>query len=98
MNRRILALLMIGLVAGISGRAAAEPHPEDFSLPRSTARQAYPQVNRRLCPVSHRCARGQKRRRHLGLGGNGVRHSPSDDGAWVGTTTGPLDEGFTITT
>ncbi len=98
MNRRTLAFLIVAL-AGLSWQAqAAEPairedfKPSIFNQPG----QQYPQVNsqgyarfRVVAPEAKSVVVS------LGLGGSGgTVLSRAEDGAWMGTTTGPLDEGF----
>jgi len=98
MDRRILALLTIGLLLGVAGQTHGvevaikdDFKPSTFNQPG----QAFPQVNsqgyarfRVVAPEAGSVAVS------LGLGGNGgTKLSKGEDGVWVGTT-GPLDEGF----
>ena len=107
MNRRTLvlplALLVTTLVTGTSWQShAAEPPvavpaaedftPSTFNQPG----QAYPQVNsqgyarfRVVAPEARSVVVS------LGLGGRGgTTLTKGEDGAWIGTTEGPLDQGF----
>ncbi len=90
------AILGFTLMVGLPAMAQTnEPVAEDFK-PSSLNHpgQKYPQVN------SHRFARfrvvaPQAQSGSVGLGGRGgTLLTKSEDGAWVGTTTKPLDEGF----
>ncbi|HEU4650641.1 MAG TPA: alpha/beta hydrolase-fold protein [Croceibacterium sp.] len=99
MHRTAFALLAAGLalVAAPSSAQEAAPVAEDFR-PSSLNQpgQDYPQVNSQGY-VRFRVAApaAQAVRATLGLGGQGgtVLHK-TEDGTWVGTTSGPLDEGF----
>src|SRR3954463_8307046 len=71
-----------------------EPITEDFKPSTlNQPGQQYPQVN------SQRYARfrivvPQAQSVRAGLGRGGTALTKADDGVWMGTTTGPLDEGF----
>jgi len=99
--RSVLALLAAGaaLVAIPAAAQDADPPPvvEDFA-PSSLNQpgQQYPQVNSQgYVRFRVEAPQAQSVRATLGLGGQGgtVLHK-AEDGAWVGTTAGPLDEGF----
>jgi enterochelin esterase-like enzyme len=93
------AILGVAFLAGLSAMAQTnEPAVEDFK-PSSLNQpgQQYPQVN------SQRYARfrieGATNAQHitvsLGLGGRGgTPLTKGEDGVWMGTTAGPMDEGF----
>ena len=74
-----------------------EPVKEDFT-PSSLNQpgQLYPQVNsQRYVRFRIAAPNAQSVKVTLGLGGRGgTTLTKGDDGAWVGTTEGPLDEGF----
>jgi enterochelin esterase-like enzyme len=99
MNRRNFALLLTGIVAiTAQGAHAAETAIKEDFQPSvlNQPGQAYPQVN----------SQGYARFRieapdaravsvSLGLGGSGgTTLAKAADGAWMGTTAGPLDQGF----
>src|SRR5690606_27744963 len=99
--RSVLALLAAGaaLVAIPAAAQDADPPPvvEDFA-PSSLNQpgQQYPQVNSQgYVRFRVEAPQAQSVRATLGLGGQGgtVLHK-AEDGAWGGTTAGPLDEGF----
>jgi enterochelin esterase-like enzyme len=91
-------LICILLLAGFRAWAQTnEPVVEDFK-PSSLNQpgQQYPQVNSQHY-VRFRIAapQAQNVKVTLGLGGRGgTTLTKGEDGAWVGTTEGPLDEGF----
>jgi enterochelin esterase-like enzyme len=99
MNRRNFALLLTGIMAATSHAAyAAETAIKEDFQPSvlNQPGQAYPQVN------SHGYARFRIEAPEaravsvsLGLGGSGgTTLAKAADGAWMGTTAGPLDQGF----
>jgi enterochelin esterase-like enzyme len=99
MNRSTLALLVTTIVAamGWQVRAAEPPVKEDFTPSTfNQPGQQFPQVNsqgyarfRVLAPEARSVVVS------LGLGGRGgTTLTKGEDGAWTGTTEGPLDEGF----
>lgn len=100
MKRTAFALLAAGLAlvaVPASAQDAAPPIADDFK-PSSLNQpgQDYPQVNSQGYVRFRVTAPGaQAVRASLGLGGQGgtVLHK-SEDGTWVGTSSGPLDEGF----
>jgi enterochelin esterase-like enzyme len=98
-NCRKIAAALALLAAGVGGRAGAGEAPilEDFKPSTlNQPGQAYPQVNsqgyarfRIIAPDARSVSVS------LGLGGGGgTTLSKGADGAWSGTTAGPLDEGF----
>ena len=100
MQRTASALLAASLALAIvpaCAQEAAAPVAEDFE-PSSLNQpgQDYPQVNSQGYVRFRVTAPGaQNVRASLGLGGQGgtVLHK-AEDGTWVGTSSGPLDEGF----
>jgi enterochelin esterase-like enzyme len=100
MNRRAMNLLLSVLLTGITGLALAGEAPvikEDFRPSTlNQPGQEFPQVNsqgyarfRIVAPDAKSVAVS------LGLGGGrGTTLAKAADGAWTGTTAGPLDEGF----
>ncbi|MDQ2640637.1 MAG: alpha/beta hydrolase-fold protein [Pseudomonadota bacterium] len=98
MKRSTMVLWLTGIMAASASVAnAAEAIKEDFKPSTlNQPQQAYPQVN----------SQGYARFRieapdakavsvSLGLGGSGgTTLAKGADGAWTGTTAGPLDEGF----
>jgi enterochelin esterase-like enzyme len=98
MNRTMLVSLVAGALLGSIGAArAADAVKEDFTPSTlNQPGQPYPQVNsqgyarfRVMAPDAKSVTVS------LGLGGRGgTPLAKGDDGAWTGTTAGPLDEGF----
>jgi enterochelin esterase-like enzyme len=91
-------ILTITLLAGLPVMAQTNlPVAEDFK-PSSLNQpgQQYPQVNsQRYARFRIAAPDAQSVTVSLGLGGSGgTRLTKADDGAWVGTTAGPMDEGF----
>ena len=100
MNRKFLAFCFSALLAGSVGFAQTTPPAivEDFK-PSSLNQpgQEYPQVNsqgyarfRIVAPQAQSIVVS------LGLGGakGGTPLTKAEDGSWMGTTAGPMDEGF----
>ena len=91
-------ILGVTLLAGLSAMAQTnQPVVEDFKPSTlNQPGQPYPQVNsqnyarfRIVAPQAQSVTVG------LGLGGNGgTPLTKGDDGAWVGTTSSPMEEGF----
>jgi enterochelin esterase-like enzyme len=106
MKRSITAVLAATMMTGVPATAqpagqapaaATAPIAEDFK-PSSLNQpgQEYPQVNSQGY-VRFRIVAPQAQKVHvtLGLGGRGgTELTKGADGAWTGTTEGPLDEGF----
>jgi enterochelin esterase-like enzyme len=100
LHRTAFTLLAAGWVLAALPAAAQQAAPaiaDDFE-PSSLNQpgQEYPQVNSQgYVRFRIEAPDAQKVRATLGLGGQGgtVLHK-SEDGAWVGTSSGPLDEGF----
>jgi enterochelin esterase-like enzyme len=92
------AILSISLLAGLSAVAQTNDAVlEDFKP--STLNQPgeqYPQVNsQRYARFRIVAPQAQSVRVSLGLGGRGgTTLAKGEDGVWMGTTEGPLDEGF----
>src|SRR5688572_21132253 len=103
LKRAVAALLIAAATLGLASPAAAQAQAEapaiveDFR-PSSLNQpgQEYPQVNsqgyarfRVIAPEA------ESVRATLGLGGQGgTVLAKAEDGAWIGTSAGPLDEGF----
>ena len=91
-------ILGITLLAAVSAVAQTTPTVSDDFKPSSLNQpgQQYPQVNsqgyarfRIVAPQAQAVTVG------LGLGGNGgTPLAKGDDGAWIGTTSQPMEEGF----
>lgn len=98
MKRRIAFMLTVAAASGAAWAQTAAPTIVDDFKPSSLNQpgQQYPQVNsqgyvrfRVVAPNA------QAVKVSLGLGGRGGTSLTKDpEGAWVGTTEGPLDEGF----
>src|SRR5579862_5887083 len=89
-----VTVLMIGYSACAQSN---QPVVEDFKPSTlNQPGQQYPQVNSQGCARFRIVApNAQSVRVSLGLGGRGgTVLTKGDDGIWVGTTAGPLDEGF----
>lgn len=98
MKRTTMALLLTGIMAATASSAnAAEAIKEDFK-PSSLNQpgQAWPQVNSQgYARFRIEAPDAKAVRVSLGLGGSGgTTLEKGTDGAWTGTTAGPLDEGF----
>jgi|CZKV01.1.fsa_nt_gi enterochelin esterase-like enzyme len=91
-----LLTLMAGTV-GIFAQTNLPPVVEDFK-PSSLNQpgQQYPQVNsQRYARFRIVAPNAQSVTVSLGLGGRGgTKLEKADDGVWMGTTAGPMDEGF----
>lgn len=97
MDLKAIVLLLAGTLLGATGPAVAADIKEDFKPSTlNQPGQPYPQVNsqgyarfRVLAPEAKSVTVS------LGLGGRGgTPLTKGEDGAWTGTTAGPLDEGF----
>jgi len=91
-------LIVIPLLACLAASAQTnQPIIEDFK-PSSLNQpgQPYPQVNsQHYARFRIEAPQAQSVRATLGLGGRGgTTLTKGEDGAWIGTTDGPLDEGF----
>src|SRR5665213_3508827 len=91
-------ILGVTLLAGLSAVAQTnQTAVEDFK-PSSLNQpgQQYPQVNsQRYARFRIEAPDAQSVSVSLGLGGSGgTKLTKADDGSWVGTTAGPMDEGF----
>ena len=91
-------ILGIALLAALPAIAQTNVTVEEDFKPSSLNQpgQQYPQVNSQHYVRFHITApNAQNVKVTLGLGGRGgTTLTKSDDGTWVGTTEGPLDEGF----
>jgi enterochelin esterase-like enzyme len=99
MNRRTFALLLTGIMAVTTPavHAAETPIKEDFQPSvLNQPGQAYPQVNSQgYARFRIEAPEARAVSVSLGLGGSGgTTLAKSADGAWMGTTAGPLDQGF----
>jgi enterochelin esterase-like enzyme len=92
------AILGVALVAALPALAQTnQPVVEDFKPSTlNQPGQQYPQVNSQRYARFHIVApEAQSVKVSLGLGGRGgTLLTKAEDGSWVGTTAGPLDEGF----
>lgn len=95
MKIRIVGLAMLAVLPVLA--QTNQPPMEDFQ-PSSLNQpgQKYPQVNsQRYARFRIVAPQAQNVRVSLGLGGRGgTALAKAEDGAWVGTTEGPMDEGF----
>ena len=95
MKTRIVGLAMLAVLPVLA--QTNQPPVEDFQ-PSSLNQpgQKYPQVNsQRYARFRIVATQAQNVRVCLGLGGRGgTALAKAEDGAWVGTTEGPMDEGF----
>jgi len=91
------AILFALAMSAAAAQTAAPAITEDFA-PSSLNQpgQEYPQVNSQgYARFRIAAPNAQSVRVSLGLGGSGgTSLTKASDGAWVGTTAGPLDEGF----
>ena len=90
------AILGIALLAGLSALAQTnQPAAEDFKPSTlNQPGQQYPQVNSQRY-ARFRIVAPNAQSVNVGLGGGGgTPLTKGEDGAWVGTTAGPMDEGF----
>ena len=95
MNRNSVVVVLVSALA--SAVCGAQAIREDF-VPSTLNQpgQAYPQVNSEgYARFRIEAPEASSVRVSLGLGGSGgTVLTKGDDGAWTGTTAGPLDEGF----
>jgi hypothetical protein len=94
-----LALFTLALIlAGHRGTAQTHPPPVEDFKPSTLNQpgQQYPQVNsQRYARFRIVAPQAQSVRVSLGLGGRGgTPLTKGEDGVWMGTTEGPMDEGF----
>jgi hypothetical protein len=99
MNRRTFALLLTGIMAASAqvAHAAETAIKEDFKPSvLNQPGQAYPQVNSQgYARFRIEAPEARAVSVSLGLGGSGgTTLAKAADGAWMGTTAGPLDQGF----
>jgi enterochelin esterase-like enzyme len=89
------AFLSVALMVAVSAVAQTnEPATEDFRPSAlNQPGQQYPQVNSQRYARFRVIAPGAQNVR-VSLGRGGTPLTKGEDGAWTGTTTGPLDEGF----
>ena len=91
-------MLGIVLLTGLSAMAQTTQTVKDDFKPSSLNQpgQPYPQVNSQgYARFRIEAPQAQSVTVSLGLGGNGgTRLAKGDDGAWVGTTSTPMEEGF----
>jgi enterochelin esterase-like enzyme len=92
------AILSVTLLAGLSAMAQTSVTVADDFKPSSLNQpgQPYPQVNSQgYARFRIEAPQAQSVTVSLGLGGSGgTRLAKGDDGAWVGTTSTPMEEGF----
>ena len=98
MKTKLALMALTSLVAGqLCPAQTNQPVLEDFK-PSSLNQpgQPYPQVNsQRYARFRIVAPQAQSVSVSLGLGGRGgTKLAKAEDGAWVGTTEGPMDEGF----
>jgi enterochelin esterase-like enzyme len=95
MNRSTIVLLVAGTVLGIARAASGEDVKDDFaSSTLNQPGQPYPQVNSQGY-ARFRVIAPEAKSVVVTLGGRGgTPLAKGTDGAWTGTTAGPLDEGF----
>ena len=93
-----ITYLSLALLAGISASAQTNQPPlEDFKPSTlNQPGQQYPQVNsQRYARFRVVAPNAQSVTVSLGLGGRGgTKLEKADDGVWMGTTAGPMHEGF----
>jgi enterochelin esterase-like enzyme len=99
MNHRfVINVLAIALTGGTCLAQADQPAVVEDFKPSALNQpgQQYPQVNsQRFARFRIVAPQAQSVKVSLGLGGRGgTTLTKADDGSWVGTTAGPLDEGF----
>jgi enterochelin esterase-like enzyme len=96
--KKVIAIALAGAVAAITAASAQNAAPTEDFKPSSLNQpgQQYPQVNSQGYARFRVVAPDAKSVRvTLGLGGQGgTVLTKAADGAWTGTTAGPLDEGF----
>ena len=96
MKHRLSILLLSAIVTGGICVAQTDQPPvvEDFKPSTlNQPGQQYPQVNSQRF-ARFRIVAPQAQSVRVGLGRGGTTLTKGEDGAWVGTTAGPLDEGF----
>jgi enterochelin esterase-like enzyme len=97
MKRNLAGLVLLLTFSGSLCLAQASQPAEANDWKPSTLNQSgqqYPQVNS-LRLARFRIVAPQAQSVSVGLGGRGgTTLAKADDGSWVGTTAGPLDEGF----
>ena len=97
MKRSFAVILSAALLASAASAQTGAPIAEDFK-PSSLNQpgQQYPQVNSQgYVRFKIAAPQAQNVKVSLGLGGRGgTALTKADDGSWVGTTEGPMDEGF----
>lgn len=92
-----LIITVLFLLPGLSCFAQTDTIAEDFKPSTlNQPGQEYPQVNsQRYARFKILAPAADSVRVSLGLGGKGgTKLTKTDDGYWVGTTAGPMDEGF----
>ncbi|MEN6307870.1 MAG: alpha/beta hydrolase-fold protein [Anaerohalosphaeraceae bacterium] len=98
MNIRFIMLLTMVMIGSLCFAQAEQPAIKDDFKPSSLNQpgQEYPQVNSQGYARFRIVApQAQSVSVSLGLGGRGgTTLAKADDGVWMGTTAGPLDEGF----
>ncbi|MBN2685699.1 MAG: hypothetical protein JXR40_10495 [Pontiellaceae bacterium] len=98
MNHKLSVALLATMVAVGTGVAQSEKPKEDFKPSElNQPGQEYPQVNSQgYVRFRVEAPQAQSVSASLGLGGQrgGTTLTKGDDGVWMGTTSGPLDEGF----
>ena len=96
-SARLILLAAVSIAANSHAQTAGSPIKEDFE-PSSLNQpgQPYPQVNSQgYARFRIEAPQADSVRVSLGLGGSGgTVLTKTDDGAWIGTTAGPLDQGF----
>jgi enterochelin esterase-like enzyme len=95
MKTKVLALALMAVVPVMA--QTNQPVVEDFKPSTlNQPKQEYPQVNsQRFARFRIEAPQAQSVRVSLGLGGRGgTTLTKGEDGVWMGTTAGPLDEGF----
>jgi len=97
MKRSFAVILSAALLASAASAQTGAPIAEDFK-PSSLNQpgQQYPQVNSQgYVRFKITAPQAQNVKVSLGLGGRGgTVLTKADDGSWIGTTEGPMDEGF----
>ncbi len=97
MNHKLVIIVLATALAGGTCLAQADQPAVAEDFKPSTLNQPgqqYPQVNSQRF-ARFRIVAPQAQSVRVGLGGRGgTTLTKADDGSWVGTTAGPLDEGF----
>ena len=96
-NKTICLLTLMAGSVGVFAQTNQPPVTEDFKPSTlNQPGQQYPQVNsQRYARFRIMAPNAQSVSVSLGLGGRGgTKLTKGDDGVWVGTTAGPMDEGF----